>query len=244
MADSPVDFTEPLRGTSEEARFPLGLLVALLVVCALTLIHPAAGRTSWFLEVSPGLVMVLGLAVVFPRFPMSRVIYACVFVHVLILIYGGYYTYALTPLGNWAKDTFHLARNHYDRIGHLALGVFPAFIVREVLLRRTPLRPGAWLSFLVVAVVLAVGAFWEFIEWWVALLSSDDVGTAFLGTQGDPWDTQWDMFLAMVGAIVNVLFLSGIHRRSMVALYTRLGGAGREASAARATDVATKAGAS
>src|SRR5690348_14584650 len=102
------DFGAPLRGTREEARFPLAFLGALLVICALTLIHPVAGRTSWFLEVSPGLAMVLGLAIVFPRFPMSRVIYACVFVHVCILIYGGYYTYAETPLGNWAKDTFHL----------------------------------------------------------------------------------------------------------------------------------------
>jgi putative membrane protein len=146
---------------------------------------------------------------------MSRFVYVCVFLHVCILIYGGMYTYAKTPLGNWVRDTFHLARNDYDRVGHLALGVFPVFLTREVLLRRTPLKRGAWLTFLLLCVILAIAAFWELLEWWVALLSSPETGNAFLATQGDIWDTQWDMFLALVGAVVALPLLSRLHDRSM-----------------------------
>jgi putative membrane protein len=135
-----------------------------------------------------------------------------------ILIYGGYYTYAQTPLGNWAKEVFGLGRNHYDRVGHIALGVFPAFIIREVLLRKTPLLRGGWLYFIVISIVLAVAALWELLEWWVALLVASDVGTAFLGSQGDIWDAQWDMLLALVGAGVVLPLLSGFHDRSMAKL--------------------------
>src|SRR6185436_4274446 len=138
----------------------------------------------------PGLLGVAVLVAIYPRFPMSRLVYVCVFMHMLILIYGGYYTYANTPLGNWAKSAFGLSRNHYDRIDHLALGFFPALTIREVLLRQTPLRPGGWLYFIVVSIALAIGAFWEFVEWWTTLIVAGDVGTAFLGSQGDPWDAQ------------------------------------------------------
>jgi putative membrane protein len=185
------------------------------VICAATLWAPPAGRTSWFLEVTPGLLMVLCLGLAYPRMPLSHWVYAGVFVHVLILIYGGYYTYALTPLGNWAKETFHLARNHYDRIGHLALGVFPIFMTREILLRQTPLVRGGWLSFLSVSVVFAFAAFWELLEWWTTLVVAGDTGIAFLGSQGDVWDAQWDMFLALLGAIVALLVAAGAHDRSI-----------------------------
>ncbi len=197
------------------ARFPLALAAVLFVVCAATLWAPPAGRTSWLLETTPGLVYVAVLALLYRRMPLSHFVYAGVFVHVLILVYGGMYTYAETPLGNWAKRVFHLARNDYDRIGHLALGALPVFTVREVLLRKTPLRRGGWLVFLCFSVVLAIAAFWELIEWWVALLAAPDVGVAFLGAQGDVWDTQWDMFLALVGAIVALSLFSGAHDRSM-----------------------------
>jgi putative membrane protein len=135
-----------------------------------------------------------------------------------VLIYGGYYTYAETPLGNWAKEVFGFSRNHYDRVGHIALGIFPAFIIREVLLRKTPLQRGGWLYFIVLSIVLAVAAFWELLEWWVALLVASDVGQAFLGSQGDIWDAQWDMFLALVGAAVVLPILSPLHDRSMTKL--------------------------
>ncbi|HYQ43666.1 MAG TPA: DUF2238 domain-containing protein [Polyangiaceae bacterium] len=195
------------------ARLPLTLLCVLVVICVATLWSPPAGRASWFLEVTPGLAMVLCLGLAYRRMPLSHWVYVGVFVHVLILIYGGYYTYALTPLGNWAKDTFHLARNHYDRVGHVALGVFPVFMTREILLRKTPLGRGGWLSFLSVSVVFAFAAFWELLEWWTTLVVAADTGSAFLGSQGDVWDAQWDMFLALLGAIVALLVASRAHDR-------------------------------
>jgi putative membrane protein len=144
--------------------------------------------------------------------------YWCVFFHMFILIYGGYYTYAKTPLGNWAMEVFGFSRNHYDRVGHIALGVFPVFIVREVLLRVTPLQRGGWFYFIVFSIILAVAAFWELLEWWIALIVASDVGTAFLGSQGDIWDAQWDMFLALIGAMVAVPLFYRLHDRSMAQL--------------------------
>ena len=200
---------------SPHARLPLVLLAVLILIAAATAWSPPAGRTSWALEVGPGLALIAVLAAIYPRLPLSHFVYVGTFLHVLILIYGGYYTYALTPLGNWARDTFDLSRNHYDRVGHVALGVFPAFLTREVLLRRTPLRRGGWLLFLVCSVVLAIAAFWELVEWWTSLVVAGDVGQAFLGSQGDIWDAQWDMFLALVGALVVLLLLGRAHDRSM-----------------------------
>jgi putative membrane protein len=197
------------------ARLPLVLLAALLAICAATVWSPPAGRVSWALEVGPGLALVAALMLLYPRLPLSHFVYVGTFLHLLILIYGGCYTYALTPLGNWARDTFDLSRNHYDRVGHVALGVFPAFLTREVLLRRTPLPRGGWLLFLVCSVVLAIAAFWELVEWWTSLVVAGDVGQAFLGSQGDIWDAQWDMFLALVGALVALLLLGRAHDRSM-----------------------------
>lgn len=203
------------RGTPEYAKSPLVLLGLLALISLATLWNPPAGRVSWFLEVGPGLAMVAVLGAVYPRFPVSHFVYVCVFLHIQILIYGGYYTYALTPLGNWAKEAFGFSRNHYDRIGHVALGVFPCFLVREVLLRSTPLQRGGWLFFLVCSVVLAFAAFWELLEWWTALLAAPDVGVAFLGSQGDVWDAQWDMLLALIGAMVALPLFSGFQDRSM-----------------------------
>ena len=203
------------------ARLPAALLGVLVVICVVTLIDPPAGRFSWALEVGPGLVGVAVLAGTFRRFPMSRMVYVFVFVHVLILVYGGIYTYAKTPLGNWAMEAFGWSRNHYDRVGHVALGFFPAAIIREVYLRLTDLKRGGWLFFTVCSVALAIGAFWELLEWWVTLLVASDVGQDFLGSQGDIWDAQWDMFLALVGAAVFLLTLSGVHDRSMKAVTDR-----------------------
>lgn len=197
------------------ARFPLILLGLLTLISVATLWDPPAGRTSWFLEVGPGLIGVAVLIATYRKFPMSRMVYLFVFLHILILIYGGVYTYAKTPLGNWAMEAFDLSRNHYDRVGHLALGIFPAFIIREVLLRRTPLERGGWLFFLINSVVLAIAAFWELLEWWTTLVVASDTGQAFLGTQGDIWDAQWDMFLALVGSMIALPLLSRLHDRSM-----------------------------
>lgn len=201
---------------SARSRLPLGLLVALITICALTGYAPPAGRKNWALEVVPGLLLVAWMVATHKRWRLSNVVYVGTFVHMLVLIYGGFYTYANTPLGNWARASFHLARNHYDRVGHLALGFFPALFVREVLLTRTPLAPGGWLAFLVWSVVFAVGAFWELIEWWTTLVVAGDVGQAFLGSQGDVWDAQWDMFLVGIGAALALLTLSALHQRSML----------------------------
>jgi putative membrane protein len=202
----------------KHAKLPLALLGALGLVCVATLWSPAAGRTSWLLEVGPGLALVAALILLYPRLPLSHFVYVGTFLHVLILIYGGYYTYAATPLGNWAKEAFGLARNHYDRVGHLALGVFPAFLIKEILLRSTPLTRGGWLFFLTCSVVLAFAAFWELLEWWVTLLAASDVGQAFLGSQGDVWDAQWDMLLALIGALLALPTLGHFHDRSMRAV--------------------------
>jgi putative membrane protein len=201
--------------TTGYARLPLVLLGLLALISIATLWSPPAGRVSWVLEVGPGLMIVAVLAAVHRRFPVSNFVHVCVFVHILILVYGGYYTYALTPLGNWARQAFDLSRNHYDRVGHLALGIFPSFLIREVLLRRTPLVRGGWLYFLVLCVVLAIAAFWELLEWWATLVLASDVGQAFLGSQGDVWDAQWDMVLALIGAAVVLPIFSTWHDRSM-----------------------------
>jgi putative membrane protein len=221
--ESPIE-PVPARGTREEARLPLALLAALAPILLLTLLFTPAGRLNWTLELAPALAGIAVLAATFRRFPFSRIVYACVFIHTLILTYGGYYSYAATPLGNWAMAAFGLSRNHYDRIGHLALGFFPALIIREVLIRTSPLRPGRWLTFLVPTVALAIGAFWEFIEWWSALLLDPAGGDKFLGSQGDIWDAQWDMFLALVGSSLALATLGGAHLRSMRALFHRAAG--------------------
>ena len=200
---------------SPNRRLPLALFVVLVVVSIATLFYAPAGKTSWMLEVGPGLALVGYMIATRRKLPLSDVVYIGTFLHILILIYGGMYTYALTPLGNWAQAAFHLSRNHYDRVGHFALGFFPALFTREVLLRKTPLGEGRWLGFLVWCVVFAAGAFWELIEWWTSLVVAGDVGQAFLGSQGDIWDAQWDMFLVGIGAAVALVFFGKIHARSM-----------------------------
>ena len=197
------------------ARFPLVLLAILTPVLVLTLIYCRAGRLNWLLEVGPALLAFLALALTYRKMRLSDYCYVCVFLHTLVLVYGGYYTYAETPLGSWAKEAFELSRNHYDRVGHLALGFFPVGIIKEVLLRVTPLRRGGWFYFLVLSVVLAAAAAYELIEWWSTYLVAPEVGQAFLGSQGDPWDAQWDMLLGLIGAAAGLLLLGRIHDRSM-----------------------------
>ena len=137
-------------------------------------------------------------------------LYALMAAHAVMLIIGGHYTYARVPAGFWVQDWLGLARNHYDRLGHFAQGFEPAILARELLLRRTPLRRGGWLFLLATACCLAFSAFYELVEWWTALLAGDGA-TDFLATQGDPWDTQWDMFLALLGALAAQLALSRLH---------------------------------
>ena len=205
----------------------LVLLVAAVVALVVSGINPN-DRVTWLLEVLPVLVGVPLLVVTYRRFPLTNLLYVLLFVHALILIVGGHYTYARVPAGFWVGDLFDMSRNHYDRLGHLAQGFVPAILTREILLRTSPLRPGKWLFFLVVCVCLAFSAFYELIEWWTALVgggSADD----FLGSQGDVWDAQWDMFLALVGAITAQLLLSRWHDRELTHLGLRRDSAGSEA---------------
>lgn len=171
-------------------------------------------RATWWMEVAPILLALPVLIATGRRFPLTNLAYRLIFVHAVILMVGGHYTYARVPLGAWVQQLFDLSRNHYDRLGHLAQGFIPAILVREVLLRTSPLRPGKWLFFLVTCVCLAISAFYEFIEWWAAVIGGD-LATDFLGTQGDVWDTQWDMFLAFLGAMLAQIILAQWHNRAL-----------------------------
>ena len=151
------------------------------------------------------------------RLPLTPLAYRLIFVHALILMVGGHYTYAKVPAGFWVQDALDLARNPYDRLGHLAQGFVPAIVVREILVRRSPLQPGKWLTFLVLCVCLAISAAYELVECGVAVIGGESAD-AFLGTQGDQWDTQWDMLMALVGAALSLLLLREIHDRQIATL--------------------------
>jgi len=192
------------------------LLLAVLMMLAWSGFAPK-DRFTWFLEVAPVLIALPLLLATRQRFPFTSLAYGLMAGHAAILMVGGHYTYAEMPLFNWLRDVFELSRNHYDRLGHLAQGFIPAIVAREILLRRSPLRPGKWLFFVVTCVCLAISACYELIEWWVAE-SSGDQAVAFLATQGDVWDTQWDMFLALLGALSSQLLLRRWHDRQLALL--------------------------
>lgn len=203
-------------GLNAPRYFRFLLLFLVLVVMAWSGWQPKDVFT-WFLEVAPVLIGLPLLILTCRRFPLTPLVYALLAIHAIILMVGGHYTYAEMPLFNGLRDALELSRNHYDRVGHVAQGFIPAIVAREILLRRSPLRPGKWLFFLVSCVCLAISACYEFIEWWVALASGDEA-VSFLATQGDVWDTQWDMFLALCGALASQLLLSRWHDRQLASL--------------------------
>lgn len=192
------------------------LLLATLLVLIWSGIGPY-DRATWLLEVLPVIIVVLLLMATYKQFPLTPLLYRLIFLHAVILMVGGHHTYARVPVGFWLQDWFDLGRNHYDRLGHLAQGFIPAIAAREILLRNSPLQPGKWLFVLSACVCLAFSAFYEMIEWWTALIAGANA-TDFLGTQGDIWDTQWDMFLALTGAIAALLTLSKLHDRELARL--------------------------
>ena len=166
---------------------------------------------TWVLEVWPAALAVALLAATYQRFRFTTFVYGLIWAHAVILLVGGHYTYAEVPLFNWIRDHFHLARNDYDRVGHFAQGFVPAFIAREVFLRRRIVKRG-WVPFVVIAVCLAISALYELLEWRVSVASGSSAD-AFLGTQGDVWDTQEDMATALAGATCAILFFSRLHDR-------------------------------
>jgi putative membrane protein len=169
---------------------------------------------TWWLEIIPALVALLVLALTRKRFPLTQLAYWLILIHAVILMVGGHYTYAEVPLGDWIQEWTGGSRNNYDKLGHFAQGFIPAIVAREVLVRNGVLAIRGWLSFIVVSICLAISALYELIEWWVALLS-EEAAESFLGTQGYVWDTQSDMFLALIGAISALLIFSRLHDRQM-----------------------------
>jgi putative membrane protein len=161
-------------------------------------------RLTWFLEIFPVLIVSPILLATHKNFPLPRYIYLWIFFHGLVLMIGGHYTYAEVPIGFWVSDLLHLSRNHFDRLGHLLQGFVPALVVREVLIQKKVVNKKTWIFFITVSFCMAFSMVYEFIEWWSALILGQGAD-AFLGSQGDVWDTQWDMFLATIGAIAAQL---------------------------------------
>jgi putative membrane protein len=170
--------------------------------------------TTWMLEVAPAIVGAAILLATRKRFPLTRLAYVLILIHCVILMVGGHYTYAEVPVGDWFRDLFDPPRNNYDKLGHLAQGFIPAIVAREVVIRLDVFNSAAWRNFFIVCFCLAVSAFYELIEWWVALMS-DEAADAFLGTQGYIWDTQSDMFLALIGAVLALALLGRLHDRQL-----------------------------
>ena len=188
----------------------LGAVLAALIVSG---IQPY-DRATWWMEVAPVLIAAPILVVTHRRYPLTPLLYALIFVHALVLILGGTHTYARVPLGFWLQDLLALERNPYDRIGHFMQGFVPAMVAREILLRGKFVAGARMVGFLSVCVALAVSAIYELIEWGAALALGQGADE-FLGTQGDAWDTQADMFMALVGAVSALLLLSRLHDRQL-----------------------------
>ena len=199
------------------------LLVFLLIATIIALV--ASGwrpydRLTWLMEVAPVLIALPLLISTRERYPLTTLLYVLIFVHGLVLIVGGAYTYARVPLGHWVQEAFDLSRNPYDKLGHFMQGFVPATIAREILLRGNHVHGRRMTAFLCVCVALAISAFYELVEWWSALALGQGADE-FLGTQGDPWDTQSDMLMALMGAVVALVTLHGLHDRQLGALIRR-----------------------
>ncbi|MEK7616394.1 MAG: DUF2238 domain-containing protein [Patescibacteria group bacterium] len=193
------------------------LLITVVVLFYAWTLYGTNDYFTWCLEIFPAVLGAIVLAITHRRFPLSNVSYTLLAIHAMILAYGGRYTYAEAPLGFWLSEIFGWTRNNYDKIGHLMQGFGPVIIAREVFLRLDVVKRPGWLNPILVLIILGTAAFYEFVEWWISLLSGS-AGDAFLGTQGYVWDTQSDMFLAMIGAILALLLLSKLHDRAIKSL--------------------------
>ena len=189
-------------------------IVVFIAVLVWSAINPK-DLFTWFLEVLPALIGAGVLWLTRESFPLTRLTYTLILVHCVILMVGGHYTYAEVPLGDWFRDAFDQSRNNYDKLGHIAQGFIPAIITRELVIRKEVFNSARWRDFFIVCFCLGFSAFYELIEWWVALLSSE-AADSFLGTQGYIWDTQSDMGWALFGAVTALMLLSGIHNRQLL----------------------------
>ena len=169
---------------------------------------------TWFLEVLPAVIGLIVLVLTYKKFQFTNFTYIFILIHCYILFLGGHYTYAEVPFFDWIKETFELSRNNYDKVGHFAQGFVPAIIIRELFIRKNVISNKSYFNFIIVSICLAISAAYEWIEWWVSLCTGEG-GDAFLGTQGDIWDTQSDMLLATIGAICMLVFLSKIHDKAI-----------------------------
>jgi putative membrane protein len=195
------------------ARTHLALLLIVIAVILWSAWRPH-DRFTWWLEVTPGLFGLVLLLATYRRFRFTTLCYTLIALHICVLCVGGHYTYARVPLFEWLRPLFSWQRNNYDRLGHFMQGFVPAIIAREVIIRFGVLARRNWLPFLVVSICLAISALYELIEWWTALLSGG-AANDFLGSQGDVWDTQSDMCVALVGATCAVILLSAVHNRAI-----------------------------
>ncbi len=198
-------------------RTPLFLLAAVGLAFILLGWSPKADRFTWFMENLPVLVGVPALLATHRRFPLSRLLYVLIALHCLVLMVGGYWTYAEVPAGYWVKGWLHLSRNPYDRLGHLFQGFVPVLLFREVLLRKGILKPGSWSIFVLILMTLGLSAAYELLEWQTAVWTGSSAD-AFLGSQGDPWDTQWDMACALIGAGLALATMTGLQDRQLRSL--------------------------
>jgi putative membrane protein len=200
--------------TRDRRLLAAGLLLAVLL--ALSGLRPYE-RSTWLMEVAPILIAGPVLVATYRRFPLTTLLYALLFCHALILMVGGIFTYARVPLGFWVQDLFHLGRNPYDKLGHFAQGLVPALLAREIVLRTGAVSGKRMAGFVGICVAMTVSACYELVEWGAALALGQGAD-AFLGTQGDPWDTQSDMLYALIGAVVAMLALARLHDRAMARL--------------------------
>ena len=197
----------------QRERYLYGYLFLIILLLVVTAIKPY-DRGTWLMEVAPVIIAIPVLLLTYRILPLTTLLYTLIFLHAIILIVGGAYTYARVPIGFWMQDMFSFSRNHYDRIGHFFQGFVPALIAREILLKKCYITNQCMLGFLCICVAMAISAWYELIEWAAALIlgrAADD----FLGTRGDPWDTQWDMFMCFVGSVTALLTLSRLHDRQM-----------------------------
>lgn len=202
-----------MQATAPWPRTLFWITLMILAAVALSGIGPY-DRLTWYLEIFPVAIALPVLYLTARRYPLTPMLYWLIGFHCLVLILGAHYTYARVPVGFWVQDLFDFSRNHYDRFGHVMQGFVPAIAVREILKRSSPVKDGGWLGFITVMICLAVSAMYEFLEWWIAV-AAGVAADQFLATQGDVWDTHWDMFLAACGAVLAVLLLSRAHDRAI-----------------------------